>query len=325
MALSMVCSRGEMHHTPEKIAPQLKAAFDAMAIVKAKIYPAIGNHEALPLKLRCCQVVQELWILHSQPCSRFRIISLNTNFCYVANFYLYAHTDKYDTHGEVQYSDSIRQLQAVEDSGERVWIVGHAPPSQVDCINNWSSLYHHSSSATRPHVIAEQFFGHSHYDEFSLTYSPGAKSAQNAVSTAWIGRSVTPYTDLGPAFRVYKVDTKSWNVFDSLTYIADLDNAPWWHNVTNILTSNPAAFKQFWSYRGHAANRLPDMRSEICSSVVLPIKKRDDEEHEPMADALLASAPYVVTGMPSLSQWGPNAKPWNKKLCEKLILTSLIP
>lgn len=36
--------------TPENIIPQLKAAFDAMAIIKAKIYPAIGNLEACPLK-----------------------------------------------------------------------------------------------------------------------------------------------------------------------------------------------------------------------------------------------------------------------------------
>ncbi|KAH7055484.1 hypothetical protein BKA57DRAFT_501983 [Linnemannia elongata] len=37
--------------TPENIIPQLKAAFDAMAIIKAKIYPAIGNLEASPLNM----------------------------------------------------------------------------------------------------------------------------------------------------------------------------------------------------------------------------------------------------------------------------------
>ncbi|KAF8926321.1 hypothetical protein BGZ47_002806 [Haplosporangium gracile] len=37
--------------TPENIIPQLKAAFDAMTIVKAKIYPAIENHEASPLNM----------------------------------------------------------------------------------------------------------------------------------------------------------------------------------------------------------------------------------------------------------------------------------
>ncbi|KAK3837051.1 MAG: Metallo-dependent phosphatase-like protein [Linnemannia elongata] len=384
--------------TPEKIIPQLKAAFDAMAIVKAKIYPAIGNHEASPLNMFptpksggdiawLYNTLADDWTrwLTSEavksfknygsytlnPAPGLRIVSLNTNFCYIANFYLYGHTSEYNPHGEVQWL--IQQLQAAEDIGERVWIIGHIPPSQVDCINNWSSLYRQVVARYSPHVIAEQFFGHSHYDEFSLTYGPGGKSAQNAVSTAWIGPSVTPYTYLNPAFRVYKVDTKSWNVFESLTYVADLDksaswdatgsspnwhleysarqahsayvpiaadqplSAGWWHNVTNVLESNPAAFKQYWSLRGHSANRLPEctqangcvadiicdlragMRSEICSSVVVPLKKRDDDHsHETSAagaDMIPNPAASVVTGIRSIGEWGPNAKPWNKKLC----------
>ncbi|KAG0066033.1 hypothetical protein BGZ89_007695 [Linnemannia elongata] len=286
--------------TPENIIPQLKAAFDAMAIIKAKIYPAIGNLEASPLNM------------FSTPKSG----------------------------GD--------QLQAAEDIGERVWVIGHVPPSQVDCINNWSSLYRQVVARYSPHVIIEQFFGHSHYDEFSLTYGLGGKSAQNAVSTSWIGPSVTPYTNLNPAFCVYKVDTKSWNVFESLTYVADLnmsaswdatDSSPnwhleysarqtystyvpiaadqplsagWWHNATNVLESNPAAFKQYWSLRGHSANRLPD-------SVVVPLKKRDDNySHDASAAGADMSpnlAASVITGIRSLSELRPNAKPWNKKLC----------
>ncbi|OAQ33614.1 hypothetical protein K457DRAFT_122099 [Linnemannia elongata AG-77] len=362
--------------TPENIIPQLKAAFDAMAIIKAKIYPAIGNLEASPLKYVPQRIfdalfVQELWILHPQPHPGLRIVSLNTNFCYIMNFYLYGHTAEYDPRSEMQWL--IQQLQAAEDIGERVWVIGHVPPSQVDCINNWPSLYRQVVARYSPHVIAEQFFGHSHYDEFSLTYGLGGKSAQHAVSTSWIGPSVTPYTDLNPAFRIYKVDTKSWNVFESLTYVADLnksaswdatDSSPnwhleysarqtystyvpiaadqplsagWWHNVTNVLESNPAAFKQYWSLRGHSANRLPEctqangcvadivcdlhasMRSEICSSVVVPLKKRDDDySHDASAAGADMSpnlAASVITGIRSLSELRPNAKPWNKKPC----------
>ncbi|KAF9293883.1 hypothetical protein BGZ88_004759 [Linnemannia elongata] len=274
------------------------------------------------------------------------------------NFYLYGHTAEYNPRSEMQWL--IQQLQAAEDIGERVWVIGHVPPSQL-------------SPGYSPHVITEQFFGHSHYDEFSLTYGLGGKSAQNAVSTSWIGPSVTPCTDLNPAFRVYKVDTKSWNVFESLTYVADLnmsaswdatDSSPnwhleysarqtystyvpiaadqplsagWWHNATNVLESNPAAFKQYWSLRGHSANRLPEctqangcvadivcdlhasMRSEICSSVVVPLKKRDDDySHDASAAGADMSpnlAASVITGIRSLRELRPNAKPWNKKLC----------
>ncbi|KAF9105018.1 hypothetical protein BGX29_000830 [Mortierella sp. GBA35] len=343
--------------SPEKITPQLKAAFDAMAVIKAKVYPTIGIHEASPLNIFPTSksggdiswfynILADDWTrwLTSDavtsfkhygsytltPVPGFRTISFNTNFCYTLNFYLYGHTDEYDPHDE--------QLQKSEDAGECVWIVGHLPPSQVDCINNWSSLYRQVIQRYSPHVIAEQFFGHSHYDESSLTYGPGSKSAKNAVSTAWIGPSVTPYTDLNPAFGVYKVDTKTWNVFDSLTYVADLDksaswnatssspnwhleysarqtygasapiaadaplSAGWWHNVPKAFETNYVAFKQFYSFRGHGANRLPEctqangcvsdiicdlrasMRSEICSSVLVPMKKRDDGDEDAAAD-----------------------------------------
>ncbi|KAF9085424.1 hypothetical protein BGX23_009673 [Mortierella sp. AD031] len=225
------------------------------------------------------------------PAPGLRIISMNNNFCYTMNFYLYGKTKDYDPNGELKWL--VAQLQAAEDAGERVWIIGHVGPSQTDCIMNWSSLYYQVVQRYSPHVIAEQFFGHTHYDEFALYYGPGAKNTQNAISTAWIGPSVTPYTDINPGFRIYKVDTKSWNVFDSETYVADMNqaaqwdatgatpnwhleysarkaygayvpvapnvplSASWWHNVTNTLETNPKAFQDYWTFRGKSANRLP--------------------------------------------------------------------
>ncbi|KAF9550906.1 hypothetical protein EC957_011453 [Mortierella hygrophila] len=272
------------------------------------------------------------------------IVSLNTNFCNTMNFIC-----------TVILLSTTPMLQVTEDIDERVWIIGHVPHSQVDCINNWSSLYRQVVARYSLHVIAEQFFGHSHCDDFSLTYGPGGKSAQNEVSTTSIGPSVTPYIDINPAFRVCKVDTKSWGVFESLTYVADLDkstswdatgsspnwhleysarhtystyvpiavdqplSAGCWYNVTNVLESNPAGFNQYWSLRDHSANRLPYMRSEICSGVVVPLKKRgDDNSHDASAAGANMSpnpAASVITGIRSLGEWGPNAKPWNKKLC----------
>lgn len=95
-------------------------------------------------------------------------------------------------------------------------------------------------------------------------------------------------------------------------------SAGWWHNVTNVLESNPAAFKQFWSLRGHSAKRLPEcmqtngcvadivcdlrasMRSEICSSVVVPIKKCDDG-HSHDAIAALADMSLNLLSRSSLA------------------------
>ncbi|KAI1319696.1 hypothetical protein EDD11_003390 [Mortierella claussenii] len=297
-----------------------KTAYDVMSSgLSSTVYPTVGNHESAPVNLfpTPASGVDNKWLYDSladnwsrwlpsdavnsvkefgaytvSPQPGFRIISLNNNFCYTMNFYLYGHTKEYDPFGELRWL--INQLQAAEDAGERVWIIGHVGPSQTDCLQNWSAQYYQVIQRYSPHVVAEQFFGHTHYDEFALYYQPGAKNAQNAISTAWIGPSATPYTDLNPGFRVYKVDTGSWNIYDSQTYVADLskasvwdatgatpdwhleysarqayrayvpiaDNAPlsaaWWHNVTTVFEKNNAAFQEYWTYRGKSAKRLAD-------------------------------------------------------------------
>ncbi|KAG0213343.1 hypothetical protein BGX28_004681 [Mortierella sp. GBA30] len=299
------------------VRPEESAAYGVMASLGANIYPTIGNHEAGPTNLfptkasggdlswlysgladdwsrwlpsDAINSVKNYGAYTVSPAPGFRIISLNTNFCYTMNLYLYSHLNDYDPNSEIKWL--ITQLQAAEDAGERVWIIGHVGPSQTDCLQNWSALYYQVVQRYSPHVIAEQFFGHTHYDEFALYYGPGGKNTQNAISTAWIGPSVTPYTNLNPGFRVYKVDSKTWNVFDSQTYVADLSqaaswdasgsspnwhleysaretygayvpiaanqplSASWWHNVTAAFETNGEAFQKYWTYRGKSAGRI---------------------------------------------------------------------
>ncbi|KAG9067925.1 hypothetical protein KI688_011516 [Linnemannia hyalina] len=301
--------------TQQTVVPQTANAYGVMATLGTKIYPTIGNHEAGPSNLypTTSSGGSVQWLYNSladdwsrwlpaeavssvksnygaynvSPAPGLRIISLNTNFCYNMNFYLYAEISDYDPNGELKWL--VVQLQAAEDAGERVWIIGHVSPSMTSCIMNWSSLYYQAVQRYSPHVIAEQFFGHSHYDEFALSYGPGAKTAQNAIATAWIGPSTTTYTNLNPGFRTYKVDTKSWNIFDSQTYIADMNLAPtwdatgatpnwhleysarqtysayvpiaddkplsasWWHDVTKAFETNPAAFQTYWKLRSKSS------------------------------------------------------------------------
>ncbi|KAG0213344.1 hypothetical protein BGX28_004682 [Mortierella sp. GBA30] len=299
----------------ETVGPIENHAYSVMASLPAKVYPTVGNHESGPANLfpipssgtdmswlyknladnwsrwlpsDAVNAVKNYGAYTVSPTPGFRIISLNTNFCYTSNFYLYGQTRDYDPFDEIKWF--VAQLQAAEDAGERVWIIGHVGPSMTDCLENWSALYYQAIQRYSPHVIAEQFFGHTHRDEFALYYGPGAKSSQNAISTAWIGPSVTPFTDLNPGFRVYKVDSKTWNVFDSKTYVADLTqaaswdasgsspnwhleysareaygayvpiaanqplSASWWHNVTTAFETKDEAFQKFWTYRAKSAN-----------------------------------------------------------------------
>ncbi|KAG0356158.1 hypothetical protein BG005_004925 [Podila minutissima] len=210
-------------------------------------------------------------------------MSLNFNFCYTMNFYLYGHTKDYDSNGQLK-----------------------------------------------------RF---------------------NAISTAWIGPTVAPHTDLNPGFRVYKVDPKTWNVHDSLTYIADMrkaaqrykDNstpnwhieysareaygayvpinateplsASWRHDVTNVFEKNKTASQTYWSYYNKQSPKTVDCdgpsgcqhesicaaragkSKDACTAPVFPLKREDKE-----ADAADS------TGMHSLYKCA-EAKPWRKKQC----------
>ncbi|KAG0342553.1 hypothetical protein BG000_003552 [Podila horticola] len=316
-------------------------AYEAMSALPSKIYPTIGNHESFPASLfNVPSTGDDQWLYNSladewerwlpekslasvrhygaysaSPAAGLRIISLNTNFCYKKSFFNYADSQDTDPLGELKWL--IHQLQAAEDAGERVWIIAHVGPTMSDCLRSWSHQYNEVIQRYSPHVVAEQFFGHKHYDDFALYYGPdGVKSAASAISTAWIGPSVTTLTNLNSGFRVYKVDTKSWNVFDSLTYVADISkgaewdatgatpdwhleysareaytlyapladseplSASWWHNVATAFETNDEAFQKFWLYRGKSSGKIGACSADgVCpSEIICRIKNGESAE-----------------------------------------------
>ncbi|KAF9356356.1 Sphingomyelin phosphodiesterase [Mortierella sp. AD094] len=364
------------------VVPEESRSYDVMARLNLTMYPSVGNHEAGPPNLFPSQASggNISWLYEGlandwarwlpqdalnstknygayavSPQPGFRIISLNTNFCYTLNLYLYAHTKDYDPNGQLQWL--ITQLQAAEDAGERVWILGHVAPSQTDCIQNWSALYYQVVARYSPHVIAEQFFGHSHFDEFALYYNSSEKTDQSAVATGWIGPSVTPFTDLNPGFRIYKVDNGSWNIFDSLTYIANLslastwdatnstpqwtleysarqaygayvpvaDNAPlspsWWHNVTNAFQNNDTAFQLYWTLRGKSAGRIPACPNSTTCPNEMICDLRAGRSNDTCTPISFISQSYNNASSAQLTDLTPHyqrqseSKPWNIKLC----------
>ncbi|KAF9111520.1 Sphingomyelin phosphodiesterase [Mortierella sp. AM989] len=363
--------------TQATVIPLEQHAYEVMARLNVTMYPSVGNHEAGPPNLfpTAASGGNISWLYESlandwsrwlpaeavnstknygaytvSPQPGFRIISLNTNFCYTLNLYLYAHTEDHDPNGQLQWL--ITQLQAAEDAHERVWILGHVSPSQTDCLQNWSALYYQVVQRYSPHVIAEQFFGHSHFDEFALYYNSTNKTDQSAISTGWIGPSVTPFTNLNPGFRIYKVDNGSWNIFESETYIANLslasvwdatnstpewtleysarkaygayvplpDNVPlsasWWHNVTNAFQSNDTAFQQYWNFRGKSSGKIP-----VCSNatacpnqMICDLRAgRSNDSCTPIA--FIAEASSVEPTDLSAHMTRPQNMPWNVKLC----------
>ena len=202
--------------------------FDSSDLLNTMLYPSVGNHEAAPTNmfpiktsqipieedrsyLRLNWLYRSLaqswrgWLAHNiamdiednsasyatRPRAGLKLISLNTNFCYNMNWWLYERTDdkvkiracfffcisliiivyyilyidfcKYynkDPNGVLAWL--IEQLQDSEDRGERVWITGHIAPGDNTCFHDYSNYFHQIVERYTPHVIAGQFYGHTH-------------------------------------------------------------------------------------------------------------------------------------------------------------------
>lgn len=93
-----------------------------------------------------------------------RIIAFNTDFWYKSNFLNFINTDDPDYSGQFKWM--IEELQAAEDAGEQVWIVGHVL-SGWDGSNplpNPTDLFYQIIDRYSPHVVRNVFFGHTHED-----------------------------------------------------------------------------------------------------------------------------------------------------------------
>ncbi|KAL1923878.1 uncharacterized protein VTP21DRAFT_6913 [Calcarisporiella thermophila] len=219
---------------------------------------------------------------------KLKVISLNTNWCYTLNFYVLDHARDHPD-PNLMLAWLVSELQDAEDNGQRVWILGHHPSGQSDCMHNYSHLFYQIVQRYSPHVIAGIFFGHTHRDEFEVFYSSDDdRDAKHAIAVGYIAPSVTTYTNKNPTYRVYKVDAETFTVVDSLTYYADISQASkwekndeepewkleysarkdyafdsphapltpaWWHTLTVQFEKNNELFDKFFLYRTGSAGR----------------------------------------------------------------------
>ena len=58
----------------------------------------------------------------------------------------------------------------------QVHILGHIPPGHVDCVRVWSANFN-AIVGRYSHIIAGQFYGHTHLDEFQLFFSKNKKES----------------------------------------------------------------------------------------------------------------------------------------------------
>jgi len=240
---------------------------------KTRVYPSLGNHESYPVNsfpphyindsenniswlynklaeawrpwldeaaLQTVRLYGYYTLLH-QP--GFRIISLNMNYCNDMNYWTLV--DAVDPDYQLRWLVQI--LSDAERKGEKVHILGHIPPAVVDsnCLTVWRNNYYRII-ARFSHIITAQFFGHTHTDEIEVIYAN--KSRDHAIGVAYVSPSVTTYSNLDPAYRVYDVSQRDWTITNHYTFIMNLTEAnqseePRWqllydakseYNLTNL-------------------------------------------------------------------------------------------
>ncbi|KAI1352170.1 Metallo-dependent phosphatase-like protein [Xylaria sp. FL0043] len=224
-------------------------AYDRMDAAGFLVYGTAGNHEASPSNsyppLSVSSSTQWLYDVLSfswagwveeraldttrtfgaystkYPGGNLRIISLSTNLYYVHNYWLYEEPMEKDPSG--QFAWLIGELDAAEKAGERVYIIGHMAPGARDAFHDASNYFDQILNRYEA-TIAALFFGHTHLDEFEISYSNySQRTADNAVMVSYVGPAMTP-TSGHPAFRVYDIDPVTFGVLDVTTYIANMSD-----------------------------------------------------------------------------------------------------
>ncbi|GJE85857.1 sphingomyelin phosphodiesterase [Phanerochaete sordida] len=241
-----------------------------------------------------------------------RIITINTDMWYKANWFNYINMTTHDPSGMLRFVTD--ELQAAEDAGDRVWILGHvlAGWDGTNALGNPTDLFYQIVDRFSPHVIANIFWGHTHEDELSIFYTNNGtvQSRDTALTPSWITPSLTPLTNLNSGFRMYEVDSNTFDILDAHTWMSDVNTFPsldsqiefgptykheystreayganitgwgpndplngtWWHLVTEQMENNPALVQQFNTFQGKTSVRSPFCSGDCIAAKICYIR-----------------------------------------------------
>jgi len=232
---------------------------------------------------------------------------------YRANYFNYINMTNPDTSGMLRFLTD--ELQDAEDAGDRVWIMGHVLTGWdgSDPLLNPSDLFYQIVDRFSPHVVANIFFGHSHEDQISIFYANNATivNSDTAHTLAWMGPSITPGTNLNSGFRVYEIDSSTFEVLDAHTWRSDVStfpgldgqlqfgpsfeyeyntretygksisgwgptdplNATWWHRVTEAMEADPSLVSTFNTFQGKSSVLTPPCTGACAAAKICYIRR----------------------------------------------------
>uniref|UniRef100_A0A7I4Z2W4 Sphingomyelin phosphodiesterase n=1 Tax=Haemonchus contortus TaxID=6289 RepID=A0A7I4Z2W4_HAECO len=168
-----------------------------------------------------------------------RLISINNALGGDAvNFFLYI--NQTDPDGTLTWL--IKQLHDAEAVGDRVHIVAHIPGGNGEALEGWALNYYNVINRFQ-NTIVGQFFGHTHSEEFYVTYEDPESASTRPTSVVYSAPSVTTYSEYFPAYRIYTIDGE----YQGSSYQV-IDFEEWYLNLTeaNANPQNPQ-WKQLYA------------------------------------------------------------------------------
>ncbi|VDL86379.1 unnamed protein product [Nippostrongylus brasiliensis] len=199
-----------------------------------------------------------------------RLISINNALGGDAvNFFLYV--NQTDPDGTLTWL--IEQLQEAEQAGDLVHILAHIPGGDGEALEGWALNYYKVVNRFQ-NTIAGQFFGHTHSEEFYITYEDPESASTRPTSVVYSAPSVTTYSEYNPAYRIYNIDG---NYKGSTFQVSDFEE--WYLNLTeaNASPQNPQ-WKQLYA----SVNQEYGLKSQSPSewSNMIERMKTDDSLFE---------------------------------------------
>ncbi|KAF8521774.1 Metallo-dependent phosphatase [Hysterangium stoloniferum] len=232
-----------------------------------------------------------------------KIITINTDFWYTGNWFNFINMSNPDVSGMLRFVTDA--LQAAEDAGQRVWIIGHVLTGWdgTSAFPNGPNLFYQIIERFSPHVIANVFMGHIHDEVRYLYYQNNGTvmNADTALTTTWVGGSVTPLAGLNSGFSMYEVDPETFDVMEAYTWFADVNsfhqldsqtevgaayhfeystrdtygggfdwpataplNATWWHHVSESFLTTPSLVDKWTLNQGRQSALTQNCTSTEC-------------------------------------------------------------
>lgn len=98
------------------------------------------------------------------------------------------------------------ELFMAEQNQEKVHILSHVPPGVEECLLGWGREFSRIIERFED-IIAAQFYGHTHYDEYVVFYD--VETMNRSLGFGFVAPSVTTWTTHNPSYRIYTIDNDS--------------------------------------------------------------------------------------------------------------------